>query len=68
MGIKQNFGNFMTGLGQKVTEGVNTIGQKVHQGLELFGKAKGLYELGKGLYAVAQNVAPFLEQAAALAL
>ena len=37
------------------------LGQKVKKGVEMFGKAKGLFEAGKAIYNGAQAVMPYIE-------
>ena len=45
---------------------LESLGQKVKQGVDMFGKAKGLYETGKALYCAYETVAPMISQAAAI--
>jgi len=40
------------------------LGQKVKKGIEVFGKAKGLYETGKAIY---NGIMPFINEAASFA-
>ena len=40
-------------------------GQKVKQGVDMFGKAKGLYVTSKALFSAYEAVAPMIGQAAA---
>ena len=42
-----------------------SLGQKVKQGVDMFGKARGLYETGKSLFSAYEAVAPMIGQAAA---
>ena len=44
---------------------LESLGQKVKQGVDMFGKAKGLYETGKALFSAYETVAPMIGQAAA---
>ena len=44
---------------------MESLGQKVKHGVEMFGKAKYLYETGKALYQAYETVAPFVAEAAA---
>jgi hypothetical protein len=37
------------------------LGQKVEKSVEMFGKAKGLFEAGKAIYNGAQAVMPYIE-------
>ena len=43
---------------------LEALGQKVHQGVQMFGKAKGLYETGKALISAYETAAPIHSQAA----
>ncbi len=43
---------------------LEALGQKVRHGVEMFGKAKGLYETGKALISAYETAAPILSQAA----
>jgi len=43
---------------------LEALGQKVKHGVEMFGKAKGLYETGKALFSAYEAAAPILSQAA----
>jgi hypothetical protein len=45
----------------------NSVGRKVQDRLELFGKAKGMHDVGRAVYTGAQAVAPYLSTAAATA-
>ena len=45
---------------------LDSLGQKVKQGVQMFGKAKGLYETGKALISAYETAAPILSQAASL--
>ena len=47
---------------------MDSIGQKVQTGVEVFGKAKAAYELGKALYTGYQTLSPYLGAAAATLL
>jgi hypothetical protein len=59
MGFLQNLRpSFLDGLGQKVRRGFE-------KGLEIFGKAKGLFETGKAIYNGAQAIMPYINDAAA---
>jgi hypothetical protein len=51
---------------QSKTSMLDSIGQKVQSGIELFGKAKAAYELGKALYTGYQTLSPYLGAAATL--
>ncbi len=42
-----------------------SLGRKVKQGVDMFGKAKGIYETGKALFSAYESVAPMISQAAA---
>ena len=44
---------------------LESSGQKVKQGVDMFGKAKGLYETGKAIFSAHEAVAPMINQAAA---
>ena len=44
---------------------LESLGQKVKQGVDMFGKAQGLYETGKALFCAYETVAPMISQAAA---
>ena len=43
---------------------LEALGQKVKHGVEMFGKAKGLYDTGKALFSAYETVAPLINQAA----
>jgi hypothetical protein len=43
---------------------LESLGQKVKNGVDMFGKAKGLYETGKALVSAYETLAPVLSQAA----
>ena len=43
---------------------LEALGQKVKHGVEMFGKAKGLYETGRALISAYETAAPILCQAA----
>ena len=43
---------------------LEALGQKVKHGVEMFGKAKGLYDTGKALFSEYETVAPLINQAA----
>ena len=59
MGFLQNLRpSFLEGLGQKMRHGFE-------KGLEIFGKAKGLWETGKAIYNGAQAIMPYFNDAAA---
>ena len=45
---------------------LESLGQKVKNGVDMFGKAKGLYETGKALVSAYGTLAPVLSQAASL--
>ena len=55
MGFRQSVSGFLSGIGQKVKHGV-----------ELLGKAKGLYETGKAIYGGVSAILPYVEQAASI--
>ena len=44
---------------------LESLGQKVKQGVDMFGKAKGVYATGKALFSAYETVAPMINQAAA---
>jgi hypothetical protein len=44
---------------------LESLGQKVKQGVDMFGKAQGLYETGKALFSAYESVVPMISQAAA---
>ena len=59
MGVLQNLRpSSLEGLGQKMRHGFE-------KGLEMFGKAKGLWETGKAIYNGAQAIMPYVKDAAA---
>ena len=59
MGFLQNLRpSFLEGLGKKMRHGFE-------KGLEIFGKAKGLFETGKAIYNGAQAIMPYINDAAA---
>ena len=43
---------------------LESLGQKVKNGVQMFGKAKGLYETCKALISAYETAAPILSQAA----
>ena len=43
---------------------LESLGQKVKHGVQMFGKAKGLYETGKALISAYETAVPILSQAA----
>ena len=43
---------------------LEALGQKVRQGVDMFGKAKGLYDTGKALFSAYEAAAPLFSQAA----
>ncbi len=44
---------------------LEALGQKVKHGVEMFGKAKGLYDTGKALFSAYEAMSPIISQAAA---
>ena len=58
MGFLQNLvPQWMSGLGEKVKNAAKS-------GVEWFGKAKGLFEMGKTIYNGARAIMPYIEEAA----
>ena len=43
---------------------LEALGQKVKHGVEMFGKAKGLYDTGKAMFSAYEAAAPLISQAA----
>ena len=46
---------------------LGSLGQKVKHGMEMFGKAKGLYDTGKALFTAYEAMSPMISQAIAYA-
>ncbi len=44
---------------------LEALGQKVKNGVEMFGKAKGLYDTGTALFSAYETISPIMNQAAA---